>query len=162
MASKSKDRSLDSREDAASEARSEPAEGNTADERREHIAVAAYYNAERRGFGAGGETDDWLEAESQIDGRASEKGKRGEASVKQSGVGNAESGNAQAEASLGSAADRADFPDLDNTAVEHIEPDKVTAWAKRLRVPAPKLREAIQRVGPVVSDVKKFLETHAD
>ena len=36
--------------------------------RHERIAVAAYYNAERRGFAAGREQDDWLEAEKQIDG----------------------------------------------------------------------------------------------
>ena len=36
--------------------------------RQERIAVAAYYNAERRGFAAGREQDDWLEAEKQIDG----------------------------------------------------------------------------------------------
>jgi hypothetical protein len=35
--------------------------------RRERIAVAAYYKAERRGFGEGGEHDDWLEAEKDID-----------------------------------------------------------------------------------------------
>jgi hypothetical protein len=31
------------------------------------IAEAAYYIAERRGFEPGGELDDWLEAESEID-----------------------------------------------------------------------------------------------
>ena len=31
------------------------------------IAVAAYYKAERRGFKAGSEQDDWLEAEKEID-----------------------------------------------------------------------------------------------
>src|SRR5688572_7783848 len=36
-------------------------------ERRERVATAAYYNAERRGFQAGSEVDDWLEAEKQID-----------------------------------------------------------------------------------------------
>ena len=35
--------------------------------RHERVAVAAYYNAERRGFKAGGEQDDWLEAEKEID-----------------------------------------------------------------------------------------------
>jgi hypothetical protein len=29
----------------------------------EHIAIAAYYNAERRGFVGGCDLDDWLEAE---------------------------------------------------------------------------------------------------
>ena len=39
-------------------------------QRQERIAVAAYYNAERRGFKAGGEQDDWLEAEKEIDRQA--------------------------------------------------------------------------------------------
>ncbi len=39
----------------------------TAEERGEMIAVAAYYLAEHRGFTAGNATDDWLEAEQQID-----------------------------------------------------------------------------------------------
>jgi len=39
----------------------------TAEERSEMIAVAAYYLAEHRGFTAGGATDDWLQAEQQID-----------------------------------------------------------------------------------------------
>ena len=33
---------------------------------REHIAEAAYYNAERRGFVEGGHVDDWLQAEDQL------------------------------------------------------------------------------------------------
>jgi hypothetical protein len=36
--------------------------------RRERIAVAAYYNAERRGFSGNAELDDWLDAEKAIDG----------------------------------------------------------------------------------------------
>jgi hypothetical protein len=39
----------------------------TAAERTEMIAVAAYYLAEHRGFTAGSATDDWLQAEEQID-----------------------------------------------------------------------------------------------
>lgn len=35
--------------------------------RQERIAVAAYYKAERRGFKAGGEQEDWLEAEKEVD-----------------------------------------------------------------------------------------------
>ncbi|MBK8018260.1 MAG: DUF2934 domain-containing protein [Betaproteobacteria bacterium] len=35
--------------------------------REEMIAMAAYFIAERRGFEAGREMDDWLEAEAQID-----------------------------------------------------------------------------------------------
>jgi len=37
--------------------------------RRQMIATAAYFAAERRGFAAGGEMDDWLGAEAEIDGR---------------------------------------------------------------------------------------------
>lgn len=36
-------------------------------QRHERIAVAAYYNAERRGFREGGEQDDWLDAEKEIE-----------------------------------------------------------------------------------------------
>ncbi len=39
----------------------------TAVERREMIAVAAYYLAEKRGFPGAGALDDWIEAERQID-----------------------------------------------------------------------------------------------
>lgn len=39
----------------------------TADERRGMIAKAAYLRGESRGFAPGGETDDWLEAEQEID-----------------------------------------------------------------------------------------------
>ena len=135
----------------------EPAdESGTAgdDERRDRIAVAAYYNAERRGFQPGGEEEDWLEAERQLDGRSSEKGPKGEASADaMAGRGQADTEAAVPPAVTG----RPDFPDLEQTGVEHIEPDEVAKWARRLKVPAPKLREAIQRVGPVVSDVKQFL-----
>lgn len=33
------------------------------------IAEAAYFRAERRGFQAGSETDDWLAAEAEVDAR---------------------------------------------------------------------------------------------
>jgi hypothetical protein len=36
------------------------------DERRRMVAEAAYYRAQQRGFTAGGEVDDWLEAEREI------------------------------------------------------------------------------------------------
>lgn len=39
----------------------------TADERRGMIACAAYLRAEGRAFAAGNETEDWLEAEREID-----------------------------------------------------------------------------------------------
>jgi hypothetical protein len=38
------------------------------EERREMIAVAAYYLAEQRGFPGSGALDDWIAAERQIDG----------------------------------------------------------------------------------------------
>ncbi|MBI4757283.1 MAG: DUF2934 domain-containing protein [Betaproteobacteria bacterium] len=34
----------------------------------QHIAEAAYYRAERRGFQGGSELDDWLEAEAEVTG----------------------------------------------------------------------------------------------
>jgi len=39
-----------------------------AEQRHAMIAVAAYYIAQHRGFEAGRELEDWLRAESQIDG----------------------------------------------------------------------------------------------
>jgi hypothetical protein len=140
----------------------EPLDSGTAtgseDERRERISVAAYYNAERRAFQDGGAVDDWLEAEREVDGRASEKGLKGEASAGAM----ASRGQADTEDALPrNLTDRPDYPDLDQAGVEHVEPDQVAKWARRLKVPAPKLREAIQRVGPVVSDVKQYLENPA-
>ena len=40
--------------------------------RRDRIAEAAYYNAQRRGFQPGHEVEDWLEAEKQVDDEAAE------------------------------------------------------------------------------------------
>ena len=37
------------------------------DDRRKRIAEAAYYRSERRGFAPGGEENDWLEAEKEVD-----------------------------------------------------------------------------------------------
>jgi len=39
----------------------------SAEERQRMIATAAYLRAERRGFAPGHETEDWLEAEAEID-----------------------------------------------------------------------------------------------
>lgn len=39
------------------------------EDRETRIAEAAYWRAERRGFQAGSELDDWLAAEKEIDGR---------------------------------------------------------------------------------------------
>lgn len=44
-----------------------PDDGTPRDAR---IAKAAYYRAERRGFAQGGEIEDWLAAEQEIDGEA--------------------------------------------------------------------------------------------
>lgn len=44
--------------------------GPDAEERQRSVALAAYYIAERRGFQAGFELDDWLAAEHQIDQEA--------------------------------------------------------------------------------------------
>lgn len=45
----------------------EPAADHAAESRHEHIALAAYFLAEARGFEQGHELDDWLSAERQID-----------------------------------------------------------------------------------------------
>ncbi len=39
------------------------------DDRQRMVSEAAYYLAEHRGFGAGGELGDWLQAEQQVDER---------------------------------------------------------------------------------------------
>jgi hypothetical protein len=41
------------------------------DSREARIAEAAYWRAERRGFAPGGELDDWLQAEREVDGQNS-------------------------------------------------------------------------------------------
>lgn len=38
-----------------------------AERKRQMIAEAAYYRAEKRGFTAGGDLQDWLEAEAQVE-----------------------------------------------------------------------------------------------
>ena len=55
------------REGAARLARNNGEAQLTEDERRRMVAAAAYYRALRRGFAAGGEMDDWLAAEREID-----------------------------------------------------------------------------------------------
>jgi len=47
--------------------------GVTSEARRALIAEAAYLRAERRGFIPGHETDDWLEAEAEVDALLSEQ-----------------------------------------------------------------------------------------
>jgi Protein of unknown function (DUF2934) len=39
----------------------------SAEERQEWIATTAYFRAQRRGFTAGREAEDWLEAEREVD-----------------------------------------------------------------------------------------------
>jgi hypothetical protein len=39
----------------------------TSEERRQLIAIAAYFRAEQRGFSPGFDLEDWLEAEAEID-----------------------------------------------------------------------------------------------
>lgn len=46
------------------------------------------------------------------------------------------------------------------TPKERIEPDRIKEWAQRLKVSTTRLREAVQRAGPVVDDVKRFLSHH--
>jgi hypothetical protein len=36
------------------------------EQRAEHIAIAAYYKAQARGFAPGGELEDWLQAEAEL------------------------------------------------------------------------------------------------
>ena len=114
----------------ATEARRKTPRADTQDEddRRAKIALAAYYRAERRGFGGNGEVDDWLQAEQEID-RA---------------------------AALHSAMSQPDDSARDR---QLIEADRIAAWAKKLKVSTPRLREAIERVGPSVSVVKRYLQS---
>jgi hypothetical protein len=44
--------------------------------REQRIALAAYRRAEQRGFAPGGEMEDWLSAEREIDGAAGNGGTR--------------------------------------------------------------------------------------
>lgn len=48
----------------------------TEDERRRMVAEAAYYRAMQRGFAAGGEVDDWLAAEREINEQFAAAGNR--------------------------------------------------------------------------------------
>lgn len=47
-----------------------------AEGRDQMIALAAYYRAERRGFAPGGELEDWLAAESEIDAQLARRADR--------------------------------------------------------------------------------------
>lgn len=101
------------------------------EELRRQVAEAAYYRAEARGFAEGDELKDWLEAE-----RIVGSGKPREP-LQQAGGGAVPDGAAQG---------------------EEIKPNEITDWAARLDVTARKLREAIERVGPLARDVARFLD----
>ncbi|CAG0124220.1 hypothetical protein RHDC2_00397 [Rhodocyclaceae bacterium] len=63
-------KSLAKRQSARSGADASGSAGQSAlngEDRYNRIATAAYYRAERRGFNSGGETEDWLAAEAEID-----------------------------------------------------------------------------------------------
>jgi hypothetical protein len=121
-------------------------DGADRDAMRERIAVRAYYNAERRGFQGDGQVDDWLGAErEEMASRSGAVGMKREASLSGDGDAREESGQPQPRAGGG----------------EHVEPDRVTDWAERLDVPAHRLREAIQRVGSLVEDIKQDLRDSA-
>jgi hypothetical protein len=139
---------MSSPEEPSRRAEQEPAQTQSQlpreeDRRREAIAKAAYYNAERRGFDGNRELDDWLEAEKEIDSRAGGAGIQHEASALSESTSDLMASNIQ---------ERASGADGDV-----IKPPDVQKWAKKLKVPAPRLREAIQRVGPVASDVRRYL-----
>lgn len=118
----------------------------TDDQRKEHIAIAAYYNAEKRGFSGDEQQqlNDWFEAEKQIGNYYSggSATNRDQPSVQQ--IIN------QTEATLDDADARSDHSEI-------IDPSDIKRWAKELGVSAPTLREAINRVGAKVEDVKNFL-----
>lgn len=44
-----------------------PSQDNTKAEREQMIAATAYHRAQQRGFTPGGELDDWLHAEAEVD-----------------------------------------------------------------------------------------------
>lgn len=60
-----------SRKSAGAAARKGKSGGLWQEIRLQMIAEAAYYRAEHRGFAAGGDLQDWLEAEREIDRRLS-------------------------------------------------------------------------------------------
>ena len=112
--------------------------------REERIAVAAYYNAEREGFQKDREMDYWLEAEAQIDSMAAGSGVKHEAAL-------AAAQATDTSVEIPSAGSSDPEP-------ERIEANDVKRIAKELGVSAARLRVAIQRVGPILEDVKQFLQ----
>lgn len=122
-----------------------PAHNETADnDRRARIAERAYFHAQRRGFQADRQLEDWLGAEREIDQESRSSGVKEEASLKSDPFADdAISGLASTPRT---------------NEAENIEPDHVQDWAQRLGVQPARLREAIQRVGSRVSDVHQFLQ----
>lgn len=118
-----------------------------ADTRRERIATAAYYRAQRRNFQGDGAIDDWLDAEREIDSSAAAGGVQSEASLKAEGP-----ADISAPAIKERAAENADGGYIDPGAIQH--------WADELGVSAGTLRVAIERAGPRVADVQRFLAEH--
>lgn len=125
---------------------STPSDTLTDDQRREHISVAAYYNAEKRGFSGDEQQqlDDWLEAEKFVGnyytgGTATNREQQPVQQIIN-----------ESEAPLDDSNARSDKQEV-------IDPSEVKRWAKDLGVSATTLREAINRVGANVNDVKSFL-----
>ena len=54
------------------------------------------------------------------------------------------------------------IPNTGDTVRDVIETDRLAAWARKLKVSTPCLREAIERVGPSISVVKQYLENLPD
>lgn len=110
-----------------------------AQRRREHVATAAYYIAERRAFAPGTEVDDWLQAEREFDSQTGATGAMQDASQRR----------IPEETTLVrqglSAADAM------------ITPDQVQEWAGKLGVGADTLRAAINKAGPDVAKVRQYL-----
>jgi hypothetical protein len=106
--------------------------------RHDRIAEAAYFRAQRRGFESGGEVDDWLQAEREIDAHSGKGGAATEAALEQ-----------EAPPSPGAVTPAAD---------ERIPPEKVKSVARRLQISARQLRRAIFREGPTWRDVERGLD----
>jgi hypothetical protein len=68
-----RDQSMATADGAGRTALARPAEPvyDTPESRHEKIALCAFYRAEKRGFAAGNELDDWLAAEQEVDARNS-------------------------------------------------------------------------------------------
>lgn len=118
----------------------------TEEQRREHISVAAYYNAEKRGFSGDEQQqlEDWLQAEKLIGNYYSggTSNNRDQPSIQQI---------------INQTDARLDDVDARSDNAQIIDPSDIKRWAKELGVSAAVLREAINRVGGKVDDVKNFL-----